>query len=180
MKRTHNANNLPVMKLNHKLISTISTLNRVKSKVISKSNLFIHIIQLIATKKLSIIQKSIDTCENASKKREFEYEKLLKDYENIQLRESDLESFVQMINKNFSIFNDENETFESNPEIEELMNKTKLNSFKFSKNIQEIKEELQSNFGLFLEGHTFCVNSVTVTSDNKYILSGSADNTIRI
>ena len=63
---------------------------------------------------------------------------------------------------------------------EELLEEKKLQSFKFSKNLAEIKKQLESNFNLLLEGHTCYVNSVAVTSDNKYIVSGSSDNTIRI
>ena len=41
-------------------------------------------------------------------------------------------------------------------------------------------KQLQSNFKIFLEGHTNYLRSVAVTSDNKYIISGSLDKTIRI
>ena len=58
--------------------------------------------------------------------------------------------------------------------------KTLNRMIKFSKNLQEMKKELESHFSLFLEGHTSTVTSVTVTSDNKYIISGSSDETIRI
>ena len=43
-----------------------------------------------------------------------------------------------------------------------------------------IIKELERDYKLFLEGHTSYVNSVAITSDNKYIISGSDDNTIRI
>ena len=63
---------------------------------------------------------------------------------------------------------------------EELLLEKKLQSFKFSKNLAEIKKQLESNFNLLLEGHTSSVLTVAVTSDNKYIVSGSLDKTIRI
>ena len=63
---------------------------------------------------------------------------------------------------------------------EELLQEKKLQSFKFSKNLAEIKKQLESNFNLLLEGHTSSVLTVAVTSDNKYIVSGSLDKTIRI
>jgi WD domain, G-beta repeat. len=63
---------------------------------------------------------------------------------------------------------------------EELLQEKKLQSFKFSKNLAEIKKQLESNFNLLLEGHTSSVLTVAVTSDNKYIVSGSSDNSIRI
>ena len=56
---------------------------------------------------------------------------------------------------------------------EKLLIKTNLESFKFSKNLREIKKQLQTNFDLFLEGHTSSVRTVAVTSDNKYVISGS-------
>ena len=70
---------------------------------------------------------------------------------------------------------------------QKLVIETKFKSLKFSKNLKEIKENLQKNFNLYLEGHTSGVCTVAVTSDNKYIISGSGnsysksyDNTIRI
>ena len=62
-----------------------------------------------------------------------------------------------------------------------LSNKEKkIKFFKFSKNLKEIQKQVQTNFNLFLQGHLHVINSVAVTSDNKYIISGSADKTIRI
>ena len=55
-----------------------------------------------------------------------------------------------------------------------------LESLKFSKNVKEFKAQLESKFDLYLEGHLSCVLSVAVTSDNKHIISGSNDYTIRI
>ena len=50
---------------------------------------------------------------------------------------------------------------------------TKLESFKFSKNLTEIQKQLQSNFNVFLQGHSSSVYSLAVTSDDKYVVSGS-------
>ena len=36
----------------------------------------------------------------------------------------------------------------------EEISQTKLKSFKFSKNVEEIQKQLQTNFNLLLEGHT--------------------------
>ena len=60
------------------------------------------------------------------------------------------------------------------------MNEVKLKSFKFSKNIKEIKNQIESNFNLHLEGHTSSLRTIVITSDSKYIISGSSDKTIRI
>ena len=57
---------------------------------------------------------------------------------------------------------------------------TRLQCLKFSRNLKEFKDQLQSNFNMFLEGHTSYVNCVAVTSDNKHIISGSSDLTIRV
>ena len=39
---------------------------------------------------------------------------------------------------------------------------------------------LEEGYGLFLEGHTELISSVAITSDNKYIVSGGRDKTVRI
>ena len=74
------------------------------------------------------------------------------------------------------------EFFKANQPVkqEELLINKKFESFGFSNNLQSLKEQLESHFNLFLEGHLDEVNTVTVTSDNKYIISGSDDKTIRI
>ena len=68
---------------------------------------------------------------------------------------------------------------ENHTEVETLLNSIKK-SLKNRENLEEIKKQLQIKFGLFLEGHTDHVASLAVTSDNKYIISGSKDKTIRI
>ena len=69
---------------------------------------------------------------------------------------------------------------EHNIKLEKLSNQIKLQSQKFSKIEKETKTELESNFDLFLEAHTNFVKTVAVTTDSKYIVSGSYDCTIRI
>ena len=44
----------------------------------------------------------------------------------------------------------------------------------------QANKQLIEQYGLFLEGHTNRVTSVAITSDNKFIVSGSADNTVRV
>ena len=63
---------------------------------------------------------------------------------------------------------------------DQLINEKKLKSTKFSTNQKELKRQLESNFNLFIEGHTSLLNSIAVTSDDKYMISGSYDKTIRI
>ena len=48
------------------------------------------------------------------------------------------------------------------------------------KDIQSIMNEIQNEYKIFVEGHTNYVKALVMTSDNKYIISGSSDNTIRI
>ena len=71
------------------------------------------------------------------------------------------------------------EKIEKNYKLEKFLNETKL-SPKTWKKIKIINHQLESAFGIFLEGHSDSVNSLIVTSDNKYIISGSSDKTIRI
>ena len=61
----------------------------------------------------------------------------------------------------------------------------KKNSLKKKSSIIQVFKKFSRNsktitIYLFLEGHTSWVSSVVVTSDNKYIVSGSWDKTIRI
>ena len=81
------------------------------------------------------------------------------------------ESFKKIVSKNFSIFTNNNEIIEKKVDSE---------NFKFSKNLPEIKRQLMGNFNLFLEGHTETLTSLALTSDDKYIISGSEDKTVRI
>ena len=204
---THLHIDLETMKTYKKLFFTFENLNKVKSQIISKSKQLIHIIHFIATKKLSIVEKHIEACVQASKSKDFDFEEIFKEYENIHLQETDSASFKKLTNKNFSIFKDNNEIID--PEIEKFLNEkkikddngsllnstkvnneivhteelfeeTKLKSFTFSKRLTEMKEQLELNFNLFLEGHFEKVTSIAVTSDNKYAVSGSLDKTIRI
>ena len=46
--------------------------------------------------------------------------------------------------------------------------------------IEDAKHLLAQAYGLFLEGHTGPVMSIALTSDNKYIVSGSNDCTVRV
>ena len=156
--------------ISQKFNSTIKNLKLVKSKIISKTNQLIHIIQLIATQQISIIKKNIVGCKKILKSSKLDSEKIFKDYENIDIREVDLEPFVHIVTKNFSFFKEVNEIIES--DNNKLINE--------SKSLDEIKKQLQSNFNLFLEGHTSSVNSLLVTNDQKYMISGSNDKNIII
>ena len=108
-----------------KFIPTIENLYKIKSQIISKSSQLIQIIQLIATKKLSIIKKLIIGCESTSKAWDFDTEKSLKNYQNIETRETDLEMFIKIANDYFSIFKDDNEIID--PELEKALLETKQN-----------------------------------------------------
>ena len=161
-----------LQEINQTFISTIGSLKKVEKEIISRSNKMIQIIKIITKSKLSCIEKYIDCCTRVLKSKKLDNEKLFKDYQNIETRVFNLENFQQITTQNFSIFKDNNEIIDGKVK--------KIESFKFSKNIEEIQKQLQTNFNLLLEGHTSYVSSVAVTSDNKYIVSGSYDNTIRI
>ena len=167
-----------IEEINQNFIATIKNLEKVKKEIISRSNEMIQIIQIITKSKLSSIEKYIDCCAGALKKRKLDTEKIYKDYQNIETREFNLETFQQITIKNFSIFKYYSEIIDFKLQKELIL--TKLKSLRFSKNVEEIKKQLQTNFSLFLEGHVSSVKSVAVTSDNKYIISASYDKTIRI
>ena len=46
--------------------------------------------------------------------------------------------------------------------------------------LDDFKSTLSKRFHLFLETHTSCITILVVTSDNKYLVSGSMDTTVRI
>ena len=148
--------------ITQKIHSKIQNLYKIKSQVISKSYQLINMIQNIATKQLSFIKKQIDAWEKNLNNR---IERMPEEYENIEFTESDLKLFEQIITKIFSIFKDNNEIIDS--EVK------KIESFKFSKNVEEIQKQSQTNFNLLLQGHTSSVLTVAVTSDKKYVISGS-------
>ena len=64
--------------------------------------------------------------------------------------------------------------------LESILLDRKITSLKYSKNITELKKLLEQEFNIYLEGHTHVVRCVIITSDSKYIVSGSSDNTIRV
>ena len=147
-KGTHEPVELEKQRINENFISVIENLSKLKSRVISKSNELIKIIQLIATKKISLIKKILDSCEKVL----LNDEKLGKEYENLQIQESDLTSFLKIMNKSFSFFKNDNEITDGDLEI--LLNESKLKSSKSLKNVEETKEPIESSFDTFLEGHT--------------------------
>ena len=118
---THLNIDLDTMKHNKKLIFTIENLNRVKSQIISNSNKLIHIIDFIATKKITIIKKCIDACIQVSKSKDLE--KIFKHYENIHIQETDLGSFEKKTNKIFSLFKDNYKILDS--DLEKFLTETK-------------------------------------------------------
>ena len=73
-------------------------------------------------------------------------------------------------------------------QFKEIKNPYTSDFFKEFKTVKEIsampvknaKFLLEEGYGLILEGHTKYVSSVAITSDNKYIISGGYDNTVRI
>ena len=103
---------------------------------------------------------------------------MFNEYHKIETRDVNWESFIQITAKNFSIFQDDNEI--TDPELKKKLVVIKLKSLIYSKNVKEIQKQLQTNFSLLLEGHARSVRTVAVTSDNKYLISGSNDKTIRI
>ena len=67
-----------------------------------------------------------------------------------------------------------------NQKIDEEIESNKKISIIKNHNPSVIVKELERDYKLFLQGHTRQINSIAMTSDNKYIISGSHDKTIRI
>ena len=99
------------------------------------------------------------------------------EYENEMLI-TNIESFMKITAKNFSILKDDDEIID--PDHQKVFLELKLKSLKFSKNLEKIQKQLKTNLSLLLQGHTSPVRCVAVTSDNKNVISSSYDNTIRI
>ena len=173
---SHEPIDLNVIKINQTLKSTIEYLDIVKSKIMIKSNELIKKIHSITTEKLLVIEKCVETCILASKNREIDAENFCKSYQNIEAKEADLEAFEQILSKDFFMLKGVDKT--TNPEFEPVLNEPKLKSLKFSKNFEEIKQEQQSNFDLFLKNNASNVLSAAVTNDRKYVIYGLKDKSI--
>ena len=177
LKGNHEPISLDQINLTHKLQETIENLNKTKSQVISISNQLIDIIQSIATNKLSLLDKCINACRNTSKSKAFDAEETIKIFQNIKVRHSFIETFKGLANEYFLFIKLNTEKIDADLEI--LLKEIKQDSQKFSANSEEIKKKLQSK-SLFLEGHSGEVNSITLTNDNKYMITGSSDTTVRV
>ena len=179
-KGKHNEIDLPTKRqeINQKFVSIIENLKKVKIEIISRSNELINIIQVITKSRLSCIEKYIDSCYNDFKNKGMDFDKINKDYQSIETREANIESFMKITAKNFSILKDDDEIID--PDHQKVFLELKLKSLKFSKNLEKIQKQLKTNLSLLLQGHTSPVRCVAETSDNKNVISGSYDNTIRI
>ena len=63
---------------------------------------------------------------------------------------------------------------------EETIKKTKEIMINTNCNTKNLKKELEEDYKLFIQSHTSNVTCLAATSDGKYLISGSDDNTIRI
>ena len=163
--------------LKENFISAIRGLYKVKSQVITKSNQLIQIVQFIATKELSMLKEYIKICKKASESKELDADKMLEDYQNIEIPSLISENFMEAVLNNFLLYKNDNKII--NPEIANWMNEIKIRALEFSKKIEKIKKRVQPTFNFFFEGHIAPIECLAVTADNNYIVSGSKDNTIR-
>ena len=162
--------------------------SNIKKKILLKSTQLIHIIESITKSMLSSIQKDIIFFEKSLNKTDSHVEKLFKDYENFQFQENNLEIFADIVNKNLSKNN--NDVISLNKDVENFLSKIKNDSEKlktkegplmFSEILNDpkiLKLKLKSEYNLYLKGHTRTVNSVTITNDNKYVISTGDDKKI--
>ena len=169
-------------KLTQRFQISQETLKKAKREVITKSNQLIAIIQVITKARLAAIDKNVELCESVLKLKDIsiDAEALFKDYENIEFREGNLKLFTEISKKNLSLFYQDEEITENNSELEKFISTAGHRSLRLSRDLGDLKRQIESNSNMFLEGHTGTVRSVAVTKDSKYIISGSDDSTIRI
>ena len=101
--------------LKENFISAIRGLYKVKSQVITKSNQLIQIVQFIATKELSMLKEYIKICKKASESKELDADKMLEDYQNIEIPSLISENFMEAVLNNFLLYKNDNKII--NPEI---------------------------------------------------------------
>ncbi|OMJ65012.1 hypothetical protein SteCoe_39847 [Stentor coeruleus] len=112
-------------------------------------------IQLIVKSAFKQLDNLIEKYKEIYKKTEFG----VREYEKIQdiIKES-----LDFENPSFS-------------KVKGSLTKNKTNQIK-----RVTKQYIKNLYCLQLEGHTSYVNSVTITSDNQYVVSGSLDKTVRV
>ena len=183
--------------INERLKSSLENLNKAKARIISKSNQLSHIVQLLTKNLLSVINQSIEDCESSLKTIDLsvDLKTFFKEYEKIQFQEVDIRPFAEIASQNLLLTNNDeislqNQEFESflneispNPSRlskDDLKTSQEYKPIKLSKDVEELKKQLETEFSLYLEGHTSSIESLAVSNDNKFIISGSDDSTIRV
>ena len=108
--------------------------------ITTKSKQLINMIQLFTKSKLWLINKSIDGCVKAAIIKAVDVDKMFTEYD-FHAHETQLKSFAQIVNKNLSIFRNNDEIFESAPELEKFL---KENFIDIQQEYNEIDEKIKN------------------------------------
>ena len=126
----------------------------------------------LTLKTRSIIEKIEFLC----RWRVSELEKLCKKYSQI-MEKGEMKDLEREVNK--GVFEEK----VLNPKLDglkEFYNKKYFSEQIEFENVKDAKKKLEEDYGLIIEGHTGWVASVAITHDNKYVVSGGGDNTVRV
>ena len=148
------------------LSSKITLANQCEERILDETgklivkikNLCVMALEIIKEKKKIFTNLLIDCQKKISVKQVKEIESLLKTSFEINIPHQEFKEIDNFYASNF------------------LLSINQISSIK----IEDAKHLLAQAYGLFLEGHTGPVMSIALTSDNKYIVSGSNDCTVRV
>ena len=151
------------------LSSKIKIVKECKSKILEESNRLLVKIQNLCRQALDMIYE-----------KQKNYETLLRICETI-LPDNYIQE-IQMQSKTSLVIHMPNYDFK---EIEKFYSSNFLEVYENVKYIPSMpandsKDLLEKDYGLFIEGHTGWISSIAITTDNKYIVSGGYDKTVRI
>jgi WD40 repeat protein len=107
------------------------------------------------------------------------FEEIIKNYIRFNSNLNELEPLTIEIKK---LIEDNQKMREEISELKGNLNylEEKINSKIEFDDLSKTQEILEEKYGLILQGHTDFVCSVAITSDNKYVVSGSRDKTVRV
>ena len=147
----------------------ISIANECQIRIMEETNLLIYKIQRMSMQALDNIKEKMQRCARLLRDC---YKPLLP----VKMREIELElALVSSISIPSSEFKEIEEFFKF-----DFLKESDIITQIASMEIQDAKKLLANKYSLFLESHFNGVNSIALTSDNKYLISAGHDKTVRI